>query len=123
MDKFQQSLKLMVCALAVCSAVAGGLAQGQAQAQTPEAHDAHEHAAPAGEAVWILGEVRRIDAEAGKLTLKHDAIPQFEMAAMTMAFRVARPTLLDGLAVGDKVRFRVDKRDQRFIVIDVQILP
>ncbi len=71
-------------------------------------------------AVWVNGEVRRIDVEGGKLTLKHDAIPQFEMAAMTMVFRVAEPGLLAGLAVGDQVRFRIEKINQRFTVMELQ---
>ena len=39
--------------------------------------------------------------------IDHEAIPG-EMDAMEMAFRVADPSLLDGLAPGDKIAFRVD---------------
>ncbi len=74
-------------------------------------------------AVWVNGEVRRIDIEGGKLTLKHDAIPSFDMAAMTMVFRVAEPGLLAGVAVGDQVRFRIEKHNQRFTVMELQKQP
>ncbi len=114
----------LALALALCAAVAG--ASLHAQPATPsDAHDGHQHpaaASTASEAAWVQGEVRRIDAENGKLTLKHEAIARFDMGPMTMAFRVAKPALLDGLAVGDQVKFRVEKIDQRVMVVDLQKL-
>ncbi len=56
----------------------------------------------------VAGEVRRIDTGAGKITLKHDAIPNLEMTAMTMVFRVKDPAMLQAIKPGDKVRFRAD---------------
>lgn len=53
----------------------------------------------------IKGEVRRIDTENRKLTIKHEAIPDLDMAAMTMAFRVADTISIDKLKAGDKIRF------------------
>ena len=80
-----------------------------AQAQSPADHAAHH--APAASAPTALadGEVRRIDKEQGKLTLKHGRIDNLDMPAMTMVFRVAQPRLLDGLKVGDKVKFAADQ--------------
>ncbi len=102
------------------------LLSAAACAQAPAADDHAGHHAPGSSATnqaWIHGEVRRIDADANKLTLRHEAIPQFEMDAMTMAFRVARPALLEGIAVGDKVRFRLDKVGSRLTVVELQKLP
>ncbi len=102
------------------------LLSSTACAQAPAADEHAGHHAPGSSAMneaWIHGEVRRIDADAGKLTLRHEAIPQFEMGAMTMAFRVARPTLLEGIAVGDKVRFRLEKVGQRLTVVGLQKQP
>lgn len=56
----------------------------------------------------VAGEVRRIDKEAGKITLKHDAIPNLGMTAMTMVFRVKEPAMLEAVKPGDKVKFRAD---------------
>ena len=53
------------------------------------------------------GTITAIDAEAGKVTLNHAAIPAAEWPAMTMAFEVD-PTLLGDLAVGDQVAFDVE---------------
>jgi Cu/Ag efflux protein CusF len=56
----------------------------------------------------VAGEVRRIDTEAGKITLKHEAIPNLDMMGMTMVFRVKDPAMLQTVKPGDKVKFRAD---------------
>lgn len=71
---------------------------------------------------FVNAEVRKIDKEAGKLTLKHEAIRKFDMAGMTMLFRVADPAMLDGLAVGDQVRFMPDKRNGQFVITRIEKL-
>ena len=54
------------------------------------------------------GEVRKVDKEQGKVTLKHGRIESLDMSPMTMVFRVADAKLLDGLKPGDKVRFAAE---------------
>ncbi|KAB2311564.1 copper-binding protein [Betaproteobacteria bacterium SCN2] len=49
--------------------------------------------------------VRRIDAAAGKITLKHGPIANLDMPPMTMVFRVQPPELLHKVKVGDSVKF------------------
>jgi Cu(I)/Ag(I) efflux system protein CusF len=55
------------------------------------------------------GEVRKVDKEAGKVTLRHGAIESLGMPAMTMVFRLADPKMLDQLKEGEKVRFSADR--------------
>ena len=50
------------------------------------------------------GTVTAVDATAGKITLDHGAIPAVDWPAMKMGFS-AKPDLLKGIAVGDKVDF------------------
>jgi Cu/Ag efflux protein CusF len=50
------------------------------------------------------GSVIAIDVAAGKVTLDHGAIPETGWPAMTMAFD-AKPEVLKGVAVGDRVAF------------------
>ena len=50
------------------------------------------------------GTVTAVDAVAGKITLDHGAIPAVGWPAMKMGFS-AKPDLLNGVAVGDKVDF------------------
>jgi len=68
----------------------------------------------------IDGEVRKIDKEAKKITLRHGEMPQLEMPAMTMVFQVKDPALLDSVKVGDKVKFKAEKIGGAFVVVDVQ---
>lgn len=97
-------------------AIAGGFVALALLAQPAAAQDDHAghaghagHAAPAAaSAIEAVGVVRAIDAKAGKVTLAHDAIPARKWPPMTMAFKVADPALLKDLAVGTKVRFKLD---------------
>ena len=68
----------------------------------------------------VDGEVRKIDKEQSKITLKHGPIPNLGMDGMTMAFRVADPKLLDAVKQGDKVKFTADKVNGAFIVTSIQ---
>ena len=66
------------------------------------------------------GEVRKIDKEAGKLTLRHGPIKNLDMPAMTMVFSVKDKALLDPLQAGDKVRFRVVNEGGKFTVTQIE---
>ena len=68
----------------------------------------------------INGEVRRIDTENRKLTIRHEAIPEFEMAAMTMIFGVADTIALDQLKVGDTIRFSLKKSEGKWRVVRIE---
>jgi Cu(I)/Ag(I) efflux system protein CusF len=73
-------------------------------------------AAPSGP---VRGEVRRIDAAANKVTLKHGPIRELELPAMTLVYVVQDPKLLDNLKAGDTVRFTADKVDGRYTVLSI----
>lgn len=50
-------------------------------------------------------EVVKIDKALGKITLRHGPLLNLDMPAMTMAFKVAQPAMLDQVAPGQKVHF------------------
>jgi Cu/Ag efflux protein CusF len=79
-----------------------------ALAQTTPA-DAAAPAANASALDLAEGEVRRLDLEAGKVTLRHGEIRHLDMPPMTMVFQARDRALLAPLQVGDKVRFRAEK--------------
>ena len=79
-----------------------------AQTAPASAADHSAHHAAAGTPTTD-GEVRRIDKEQGKVTLKHGPIANLEMPGMTMVFKVSDPKLLDAIKEGDKVKFSADK--------------
>lgn len=68
----------------------------------------------------VDGEVKKIDADAGKITLKHGEIKNLDMPAMQMAYRVADPNWLKNLQVGDKVKFSADKVNGQFTVTAIE---
>ena len=95
-------MKMLSIALASALTLLAQPAAAQMSAMDPAAH-AVEASAP----VEADGVGRAIDAKAAKITLAHEAIPALKWPPMTMAFKVADPTLLKGLSVGTKVRFKL----------------
>ncbi len=83
-------------------------------------HDHGQQAATAEPAQKIRAEIRKIDAENGKITLKHEAIPQFNMMGMTMIFRVEDPALLTAFSVGDQVRFVPAKKNGQYVIESIE---
>jgi Cu/Ag efflux protein CusF len=66
------------------------------------------------------GEVRRIDMENKRVTLKHGEIKSLSMPPMTMVFQVKNPAQLEGLEVGAKVRFSAVSEGGKFVVTDLE---
>ncbi len=96
-----------------------------AQAQvSPSEHSAHHPQTPAGATAspnqLADGEVRRIDLEQNKLTLRNGPIAALDMPAMTMVFRVRDPAVLSDLKVGDKVRFSAEEVDGALVVTGLE---
>lgn len=92
-----------------------------AYAQQPATnHDAH-HAAQAKTDVALSdGEVRKVDKDAKKLTIRHGPIQNLDMPAMTMVFQVKDPAMLDKVNAGDKVRFSADKIGGAYTVTGIE---
>jgi len=97
---------------------------GTAFAQTSAANHAGHHppvASAAAPAPASDGEVRKIDKEQGKVTLKHGPIANLDMPGMTMVFKVADPKLLDNLMPGDKVKFAATNKDGAITVTAIEM--
>ena len=62
------------------------------------------------------GEVRKVDKDAKKITLKHGPIKNLDMPAMTMVFQVKDAALLDKLAAGDKIMFTAEQQQGAMVV-------
>lgn len=94
---------------------------GPTLAQTANGHESHHPAAAEAVAADLTdGEVRKIDKEAGKVTLKHGVIKNLDMPGMTMVFHVNDKTLLDKIQVGDRVRFRAETENGKLLVTAIQ---
>ena len=97
------------------------LASAVGAQQAPQGADHAAHHEPAAAAApQSEGEVRKVDLEQGKVTLRHGPLANLDMPAMTMVFTAADPKLLEGLKQGDKVRFTADRKDGTFIVTAIE---
>jgi Cu(I)/Ag(I) efflux system periplasmic protein CusF len=77
-------------------------------------------AAPA-QSTLVDGKVTKIDQAAGKITIKHGPLKQFDMdEGMTMVYRAADPAMLERIKVGDKVKFTVDRSNGQFTVTNIE---
>jgi Cu/Ag efflux protein CusF len=89
--------------------------------QKGDDHAAHHPAqAKAGTAAMTDGEVRRIDKDARKLTLRHGPFVNLDMPPMTMVFQVKDAALLDKVNVGDKVKFNAEKIPGGYAVTHIE---
>ena len=66
------------------------------------------------------GEVRRVDKDAKKITLRHGPLQNLDMPAMTMVFQVKDPAMLDQVKLGDKVKFQAEKLGGVFVVTKIE---
>lgn len=71
------------------------------------------------QSAYAEAEVRKVDKDSGKVTLKHGPIANLEMPPMTMVFRVKEPKMLDTLKAGDKVRFKAEKVQGNYTVTEI----
>ena len=99
MKRYLLSLALSgVCALP-------GLAQATSHADAQPAPAAATRPADS----LTDGEVRKVDKDSGKITIRHGAISNLDMPPMTMVFQVSDPALLDKVQTGDQIRFAAEK--------------
>ena len=67
------------------------------------------------------GEIRKVDKDTKKLTIKHGEIKNLDMPGMTMLFQVKDPAMLDRVKPGDKVRFKAEKVGGGIVVTEIQV--
>ncbi|MGQ3052939.1 MAG: copper-binding protein [Roseateles sp.] len=78
--------------------------------------------APATSADMTDAEVRKVDREAGKVTLKHGDIKSLDMPAMTMVFQVRNKAMLDKLQPGTRIQFKAANEGGKFVVTELKIV-
>jgi uncharacterized cupredoxin-like copper-binding protein len=77
-------------------------------------------ASPAASGEMADGEVRKVDKETKKITLKHGEIKSLDMPGMTMVFQVKDPAMLDAVKQGDKVRFKAERSGGAIVITEIQ---
>ncbi len=99
---------LAITAVALAASLSAGVHAQSAAGATATAADMTE------------AEVRKVDKDSKKITLKHGAIKNLDMPPMTMVFQVSDPAMLDKVQAGDKVRFTASGEGGRFMVTEIQ---
>jgi Cu(I)/Ag(I) efflux system periplasmic protein CusF len=113
-------MKFVTTSLLSALLLSGALAQtAPATAPTPATTPAVQATATKDMAT---AEVRKIDKEAKKVTLKHGPIKNLDMPGMTMVFQVRDASLFDKMTVGDKILFTAEQMQGAFVVTGVEKL-
>ncbi|RBA23643.1 copper-binding protein [Herminiimonas fonticola] len=68
------------------------------------------------------GEVRKINKETGRVTIKHGPLANLDMPGMTMLFRLQDPAMIDQIKEGDRIRFVANKVDGAFVVQVLEVV-
>lgn len=108
-------MKTIHTALVLCT-----LLSGVASAQSTAVPAAAKSEMAATAAAMTEGEVRKVDLENKKITLKHGEIKNLGMPPMAMVFQVNAAVPLDKLKVGDKVRFKAVYEAGKYVVTEIQ---
>ena len=107
-------------AILAAGVLALGLAGAAGAASDPAQLVAAAQAATTASMAMTAGEVRKVDVEQSKVTIKHDPITNLDMPAMTMIFRAEKPELLKDLKAGDKVRFHAESAGGALVVTHIE---
>ena len=70
----------------------------------------------------VDAEVRKVDKPAARITLKHSEIKEYDMPAMTGAYKVREPALLDKVQPGDRVRFSLDRVNNQYTITKIDVV-
>ena len=77
-------------------------------------------AQPGFTAEFTKGEVTKVDAKQKKITIKHEALENLDMPAMTMVFVVADDAMLETVKPGQAIEFIADRVNGRITVVEIK---
>ena len=78
-------------------------------------HGSHHPAAALSD-----GEVRKVDKDAKKITIKHGPLANLDMPAMTMVFKIGDGVDAAKLKAGSKIEFVADRVSGKLTVVEVK---
>ncbi len=113
MNKTLTSVALLVATLTAPVTIPLALAQSTG---TPQKVDGQAAAKPE----MVDAEIKKIDRDARKITLKHGPIKSLDMPGMTMVFQVKDGAMPADLKVGDKVKVAVEQTKSGYMVSAIE---
>lgn len=69
----------------------------------------------------VAGEVKKVDKDTGKMTIKHAPLANLNMPAMTMVFRVKDAAMLEKVKAGDKINFSAERANGAITVTQLDV--
>ena len=69
---------------------------------------------------WTKGEIRRIDMDNKKITIRHQEIKSLDMPEMSMVFQVENAALLQGYSVNERIEFIAEMKDKKYFVKEIR---
>ncbi len=69
----------------------------------------------------VAAEVKKVDMDAKKITLKHGEIKSLDMTPMTMVFQVKDVKLIENIKAGDKVKFSAEQTKSGYAVTSIEV--
>ena len=106
--------------LAFAATLFAAAAFASAQDHAHGSHATQSAAQASARAELVDGEVKKIDKDAGKMTLRHGELKNLNMPAMSMVFRVKDPAMLDQVKAGDKVKFAADRVNGAVTIVELK---
>ncbi len=77
-------------------------------------------ASPALAVEYTKGQITKIDAKQQKLTIKHGALKNLDMPAMTMVFNVSDEKMLAKAKEGKNIEFVADRVKGKLTVVEMK---
>lgn len=115
-----KKIKSLVIIATLLTSVSLSYAASHAAAAAAAAAPATTVTAAASTLPMVDAEIRKIDLENKKVTLKHGEIKNLDMPGMTMVFQVKDAAMLEKVKAGDKVKFTADKVNGAFTVLTIE---
>lgn len=105
-----KSLGNAVFAAALTMSFVGAASMARAQSTSPSV----------AQASMSEGEIKKVDKDGGKFTIKHGELKNLGMPGMTMVFRAKDTAMLSKVEQGDKVRFVAEKVNGALTVTTIE---
>ena len=118
MSNIRIALLAFVAALSFAGAASGQ--SSRPTADVPAMADKPSGAGVADTSELAEGEIRKVDKENKKLTIKHGPLKNLDMPGMTMVFGVKDDAMLEKVETGAKVRFQAEKIDGKIVVTKIE---
>ncbi|WP_233838597.1 copper-binding protein [Paraburkholderia sp. ZP32-5] len=99
---------MILSAVLIASTAVSGAALADDMSGMKMSGDAMSHAPASGNQAMTDAVVKHVDVASGMVTLKHGALANVGMPAMTMAFKAKDAAMVNSVKEGDNVKVRVE---------------